>query len=185
MEHLGTCKLTSNRLCLRRFELSDAADMYYNWANDPKVTEFLTWTPHKSIDATIQILIDWTNHYSAPDFYQWAICFADNPEVPIGCISVVDRDDKLHAVEIGYCIGQRYWHKGIMSEALELVIRFFFKQVGSNRIAAKHDPRNPNSGKVMQHCGMKYEGTLRQADINNYGICDVSIYSILRDDYYK
>lgn len=80
----------------------------------------------QSIDATIQILIDWTNPFSAPDFYQWAICFADNTEVPIGCISVVDRDDKLHAVEIGYCIGQRYWHKGIMSEALRAGYQILF-----------------------------------------------------------
>lgn len=42
---------------------------------------------------------------------------------------------------------------------------------------------NPYSGSVMKKCGLKYEGTLRQADFNNLGIVDACIYSLLRDEY--
>lgn len=42
------------------------------------------------------------------------------------------------------------------------------------------EPRNPNSGKVMKKCGMKYEGTLRSADWNNQGICDACYYALLK-----
>ena len=59
---------------------------------------------------------------------------------------------------------------------------FLFDTVDANRIEAKHDPRNPNSGKVMKKCGMKYEGTLRGADRNNQGICDVCYYGLLKSD---
>jgi ribosomal-protein-alanine N-acetyltransferase len=62
---------------------------------------------------------------------------------------------------IGYCIGRKWWHSGITSEALESVIQFLIEEVGLNRIESRHDPRNPNSGAVMKKCGMKYEGTLR------------------------
>jgi ribosomal-protein-alanine N-acetyltransferase len=75
-----------------------------------------------------------------------------------------------------------WWHRGYTSEALAELIRFFFEEVGANRIEARHDPRNPNSGKVMLKCGMKYEGTIRQADCNNQGICDYAMYGILRTD---
>ena len=34
----------------------------------------------------------------------------------------------------------------------------------------------------MLKCGMKYEGTIRQADCNNQGICDYAMYGILRTD---
>ena len=37
-----------------------------------------------------------------------------------------------------------------MTEAFTEVIRFFFEEVGINRIEAKHDPRNPHSGDVMK-----------------------------------
>lgn len=54
-----------------------------------------------------------------------------------------------------------------------------------NRVESRHDPHNPNSGRVMKKCGMKYEGTMRQADINNQGICDFSEYGILAEDYFS
>jgi ribosomal-protein-alanine N-acetyltransferase len=34
----------------------------------------------------------------------------------------------------------------------------------------------------MKKCGMKYEGTLRSAAVNNQGVCDVSIYALLKSD---
>lgn len=56
---------------------------------------------------------------------------------------------------IGYCIGRKWWKQGITSEALKAVIDFLFDEVKTNRIEARHDPRNPNSGLVMKKCGMK------------------------------
>ena len=43
---------------------------------------------------------------------------------------------------------------------------------------------NPNSGKVMLKCGLKYEGTLREADISNKGVVDAAMYSILASEYF-
>ncbi len=34
----------------------------------------------------------------------------------------------------------------------------------------------------MMKCGLKYEGTLRQADWNNQGICDCCIYGLIKAD---
>lgn len=107
-----------------------------------------------------------------------------NGNEPIGTISVVGKNEKLNIVHIGYCIGSNRWHQGITSEALSAIIPFFFEQVGANRIESQHDPNNANSGKVMSKCGMKYEGTLRQADFSNKGIVDAAMYSILASEYY-
>ena len=37
MKHLGTVTLETERLILRRFELSDADSMFKNWAGDSEV----------------------------------------------------------------------------------------------------------------------------------------------------
>ena len=66
-----------------------------------------------------------------------------------------------------------------MTEAMKAVMDFFFDEVGAGRVEARHDPRNPHSGDVMKKCGMIYEGTLRQADRNNQGICDMVVYALL------
>ena len=83
---------------------------------------------------------------------------------------------------IGYCIGKKWWHKGITSEALKVIMDYLFDAADMNRIESRHDPRNVNSGKVMLKCGMKYEGTLRSADCNNQGICDACYYALLKSE---
>ena len=92
-------------------------------------------------------------------------------------------DEKIGSTEIGYCMGENWWHQGIMSEALEAVLRFLFEEVGFNRIESRHDPHNPHSGGVMRKCGMTYEGTFRDADWNNQGLCDAAHYAILRREW--
>jgi ribosomal-protein-alanine N-acetyltransferase len=87
-------------------------------------------------------------------------------------------------VHIGYCVSRAWWRRGVTSEALGAVIQFFFEEVGVNRVESRHDPRNPNSGRVMLKCGMKYEGTRRQADWNSQGVCDVSDYGLLAEEYF-
>ena len=184
MEHLGTIKLETERLILRQFTIDDAECIFKNWANDNEVTKYLTWPSHKNINETISIREKWMKEYEKKDFYQWAIVLRKINE-PIGSISVVKKDDDIKMVHIGYCIGKNWWNMGITSEALNMSIKFFFEEVGVNRIESRFDPNNPNSGKVMAKCGMKYEGHMRQADKNNQGIVDYIEYGILAEDYFK
>ncbi|MEA4824583.1 MAG: GNAT family N-acetyltransferase [Clostridiaceae bacterium] len=184
MNHKGTIKLVTDRLLLRRFTLDDADAMFQNWANDPKVTEFLMWKPHGCVDVTKHVLADWIPLYAKPDYYQWGIEIKQTHEL-IGSIAAVHIQENVNMVHIGYCIGRDWWHKGYTSESFAELIRFFFDEVGANRIEARHDTRNPNSGKVMQKCGLQYEGTHRQSDWNTSGLCDASYYAILAEDYQK
>lgn len=182
MKHNGTQKLETERLVLRRFKIEDADAMYKNWASDSEVTKFLTWPPHESPEVSLGIIEDWLKQYSDNSYYQWAIVLKENGDEPIGCISVVSMKEEISAVHIGYCIGKKWWHKGITSEALKAVMDYLFDVVGANRIESRHDPKNPNSGKVMKKCGMKYEGTLKSADWNNQGICDACYYALLKSE---
>lgn len=182
MNHTGTQKLETERLILRRFKKEDADAMYKNWASDSEVTKFLMWPPHESPEVSLDIIEDWIKQYSDNSYYQWAIVLKENGDEPIGGISAVSVKEEISAVHIGYCIGKKWWHKGITSEALKAVMDYFFDVVGVNRIESRHDPRNPNSGKVMKKCGMKYEGTFRSADWNNQGICDACYYALLKSE---
>ena len=156
--------------------------MYKNWASDDEVTKYLTWPTHSNMDVSKLVLEDWASSYSDEKYYQWAIVLKEKGDEPIGSISVVKMNEDVSMVEIGYCIGRAWWKNGITSEAMRAVMDFFFDKVKVNRIEARHDPRNPNSGKVMMKCGMKYEGTLRSFDRNNQGICDASYYSLLKSE---
>lgn len=182
MKHCGTQRLETDRLILRRYVKKDAAAMYKNWASDQEVTKFLTWPTHSSEEVSQYVINDWVSQYSNESYYHWAIAWKDNEDEPIGDIAVVDMKEQISMAHIGYCIGRTWWHKGVTSEALKAVMDFLFDIVEVNRIEARHDPGNPNSGKVMKKCGMKYEGTLRSADRNNQGICDACYYALLKGE---
>lgn len=182
MKHCGTQRLETDRLILRRYVNADAAAMYKNWASDTEVTKFLTWPAHSSQEISRSVIEDWVNRYSNERYYHWAIVLKDNGEEPIGDIAVVNIKENISMAHIGYCIGRNWWHKGITSEALKAVMEFLFDVVDAKRIEARHDPRNANSGKVMEKCGMKYEGTLRSSDWNNQGICDACYYALLKSE---
>ncbi len=181
MKKVGTRRLETSRLILRRFSVGDAGDMYRGWASDPEVTRYLTWPCHVSSDATAQLLAAWAEKYAEGDYFNWAIECKETGAV-IGSISVVRLDESVNAAEIGYCLSRAYWGRGIMPEALRAVMDYLFDEAGINRLAAFHDVRNPKSGRVMQKAGMQYEGTFRQAGKNNRGICDLACYSALRSD---
>lgn len=184
MNHKGTVQIETERLLLRRFTLDDTAAAFRNWTGDDKVTEFLRWPTHKTPETTAEVLKMWVDGYAKDDFYQWAIVSKESGE-SIGTISVVDKNEELNILHIGYCIGSRWWHQGITSEAFGAIIPFLFQEVGANRIESQHDPKNPNSGKVMEKCGLKFEGILRQADSSNRGIVDAAMYSLLAEECRK
>lgn len=188
---IGTKTIETERLILRPFALKDAQDMFNNWTNDAKVTEFLSWQPHKSIKETKKLLVKWRLSYHKKRVYHFAIELKEIGQV-IGTISVVNSKDSWYngdkaivEKEIGYALGQNWWSRGIMTEALSAVIKFLFDNTDTTRITAKHSDENPASGKVMKKAGMIYEGTLRQYHTSNHGVENCCVYSILRTELQK
>ncbi|MDF2946524.1 MAG: N-acetyltransferase [Bacillales bacterium] len=185
LSHKGTNTIITDRLILRRFELSDAINMFKNWASDSDVTRFLTWETHSDIEVTKGILEQWLNDYKETNTYHWAIELNEISEV-IGGIAVFNIDEQNLSCELGYCMSKTYWGKGIMSETLEGVMDYLFSEIGFNRITAKHNTNNVASGKVMVKSGMTYEGTLKQAYLRNKKeFCDMAIYAILKSEWLR
>ena len=179
MNHIGTREIATERLTLRRFEIEDAENVFYNWFSDEQTVKYLTWPVYKSVDEAEDMIKSWIAQYDNTEYYNWAIELNDL-EQPIGNISVVSIDEKTESIELGYCLGSQFFNKGYMTEVVTAIIRFFINEVGAGRVWARHDTENPNSGKVMAAAGMDYEGTLRHAGFNNQGICDEAVYAKVR-----
>lgn len=182
MEHKGTIRLETDRLILRQFKIEDAENVFNNWASDDEVTKYLTWPTHSSVEMSRGYMEFCINGYNEKNVYQWGMEMKNSHEL-IGNISVVKIIDEIDSVELGWVIGRKWWENGYTAEAAERLLEFFFTEVSVNRICAGHDIDNPNSGRVMQKIGMKYEGTLRQSGKNNQGIVDMANYSVLREEW--
>lgn len=179
--HKGTQTIKTERLILRKFTVDDAQAMFDNWANDERVTRFLTWCPHESPEFTRQLLENWCAAYDNLNTYNWAM---EYKETLIGNISVVRLNESCEYAELGYCIGYDYWNKGFMSEAAKAVIDYLFTEIGVNRVGISHAVKNPASGKVAQKCGLTFEGTKREYFKTAAGeFLDISDYGILRSEW--
>ena len=100
----------------------------------------------------------------------------------VGTCGFTKINERDNSVEIGYVLSKKYWKQGIMPEAAKVVLEYL-KSLGFVRIEAKHKVENAKSGKVMQKIGMKYEGILRKANLDNKGnLCDVAVYSYINGE---
>lgn len=177
VQHKGTNSIETLRIVLQRFKEEDAEDMFYNWASDPVVCEFLSWGPHSNISVSKKRIKDWLMNYEYEETYNWAIYLKNSKEV-IGSISVEVFDDNAESCEVGYCLSRKHWNYGLMTEALRAVMHYLFFEIGYQRIQAKHDILNPASGRVMQKAGMQFEGILYHVSKRRDGsLCDVAVYS--------
>lgn len=169
--------LETERLILRKFEVDDAPAVYRNYASNDNITKYLTWPTHASVADSYSYINSVVQSYKGGGHYEWAMFLKNLGEV-IGAISIVRMREKEDDVEIGYCIGEAFWHQGITSEALTAVIAFIKNDLKPSRIFAGHDINNPHSGGVMKKCGMR---VFKQMDDghNNQGACSVDVYEII------
>lgn len=181
MNHIGTMPIRTPRLLLRRFRMEDVHAMYQNWASDPQVTEYLRWSPHQNLNDSLEVLTAFVRDYIKSDCYNWIICLQNGE--PIGSIGVVSIQEVDQSCDVGYCIGRRYWNQGYTTEALGAIIGYLFEKTAFNRIEAYHDLANPASGRVMEKCGMIYEGIARQKCLIHHHFADCGVYAILKSDY--
>ena len=181
LTHKGTVTLETERLILRRFTVEDADVMFRNWASDPEVARYTTWEPHPDAAFTRTLLSMWVAGYAEASVYNWCITLKESGE-PIGSIGTVGMAEAHLSVEVGYCVSRAMWGKGVMPEALRAVMAFLFNEVQVNRIAAKHDIRNAKSGRVMEKCGMQYEGTMREIMFTKGEFATGKLYAIVKSD---
>ncbi|MDR2427115.1 MAG: GNAT family N-acetyltransferase [Endomicrobium sp.] len=184
MKDTGTQIIPTERFILRRFTTDDAQAMF-KWACDNDVTRYMNWDSHKSIETTKYIISTWVACYKKDDFYLWAITNKNSNE-PIGSIDYHDINKRIESLEVGFCLLKKYWKQGIMTEVLKTTNDYMLNIADYNRIEGFCDIENKSSAKVMQKCGMIYEGVRRHGGKYDDGhFCDVDVYSIIKADIKK
>eukprot|EP00298_Acanthocystis_sp_HF-20_P001096 c11491_g1_i1.p1 GENE.c11491_g1_i1~~c11491_g1_i1.p1 ORF type:complete len:188 (+),score=60.28 c11491_g1_i1:33-596(+) len=106
---------------------------------------------------------------------------------PIGGVGA-ERNIDVHYrnMEIGYWLGEEFWGKGIMTEALSLFIDYTFENYKDVlRLEAYVVTENIASVKTLHKLGFVTEGTHRQAVVKNGKVFDRYSLALIRDDYYK
>lgn len=173
--------LETGRIILRKMSMHDTNDLF-EYASEPEVAQFVTWEYHKSIADSKKFLKSILQKYKEHKVAPWGIVLKENNKL-IGTGGYVWWNPNHRSAEIGYALSKKYWNKGLMTEAVRGIIRFGFEKMELNRIEARCKPENAASEKVLQKCGMKLEGILRQQMFAKGEYQDLKMYSILKEEY--
>ncbi len=149
--------MTTARLLLRKPRPEDAALIFAAYGQDPEVTRYLTFRPHRDAsdarDAVDRFLEGWRTGKS----YCWLIFRREDDEL-IGAIGA--RHDQ--GINLGYLIARPYWRRGFMSEAVGAIVEWAFAQPGIFRVWAVCDCDNDTSARLLERNGFHQEGILRK-----------------------
>ncbi len=169
--------LVNKRISLRPFSIEDASDLF-EMASDDKVTKFLTWDGHSSIEQSKGTL---NNRFIGnPAFYAIELR-SENRCIGVIDIRIVPEHKKA---EFGCMLNRNYRGNGYMTEALNLFLDLTFNKLKLNKMESTHYVGNEGSGRVMQKCGMKIEGMISQEFIIKNKFVDVVHYGITAKEFF-
>lgn len=155
--------LETERLILRRFEESDAENLY-KYASDPDIGPIAGWPPHKSADDSKNIIKTVLCGAEA-----YAVCLKSNNKA-IGAIELrlnghtdmTERDDEC---ELGYWIGKPFWGQGLIPEAARELLRHAFEDINMNKVWCGYYDGNIKSKRAQEKIGFKYQWTTKNIDV--------------------
>ena len=157
MINLGTKELKSDRLLLRRFNKSDLNELYESYINQD---EFLYYANKEKIDIDelIGMLILIEENYLKDNYYNWLIVRKIDNTI-LGSINLKEKEESV--LSINYAIDNRYTYNGYMSEALELIKNYCFRELKVRKLVGACCVENIASKRVMEKCGFINKGIIK------------------------
>ncbi|MBL7951414.1 MAG: GNAT family N-acetyltransferase [Flavobacteriales bacterium] len=164
-----------------RFELRPiiAADKVYihRGLSHPEVIKHYA-VSFATLEAT-QEQMDWYATLEREGTGQWwAIRSAQLGDF-LGAIGISGIVKQHRRCDLGYWLLPEHWRKGVIREALPLIIDHAFETLGLHRITAEVETDNPASTKVLLHAGFVHEGTLRESEWKDGRAISLDVFSRL------
>ncbi|MBU1099684.1 MAG: GNAT family N-acetyltransferase [Bacteroidetes bacterium] len=136
------------------------------------------------------------NPYTQQDAKEWIeLATSSSPETHfaitnnnecIGCIGLTLQEDIFsHSAEIGFWIGEDFWGKGIATLAAKALINYGFIELSLDRIFAYVYSSNIGSIRVLEKCGLNYEGKMVRGAIKQGLYIDLLQYAVLNQQTSK
>ena len=168
--------LSTNRLLLRQFKPDDLENIFRG-LSDPEIIKYYGVSYSSLEDTKNQLNFFYDLEKNGTGIW-WAICSPDN-KIFYGACGLNDLDKDHKKAEIGYWLLREHWGKGYITEAVPLVTKYGFEQLGLHRIEAIVETENTNSKKLMERLGFDHEGTLIECELKNGKYISLDMYAKL------
>jgi ribosomal-protein-alanine N-acetyltransferase len=160
---------------LRKWETSDA-DNFFKYSNNPEIAKNM----RASFPSTLEESKKLVESFSYNDEVQQCCrAIVVNGET-VGCIALFIKSDVYcKSAEIAYWLGEPFWGKGIMSEAIKQLCQIAFKQYDIVRIFAEPYAHNVGSRKALEKAGFVLEGIMKKSVYKNGRFFHYCMYALV------
>lgn len=171
-------KFFNEQYLIRDFQLDDI-DALVKYANNYKI--FCWVKDNFPYPYTIKDAEQWVSiSRNTNDGLNYAIA---NQKELIGGIGVKFKEDVYrYSWELGYWLGEPFWGKGIVTEAVKVFTKYLFNHYNIRSIIANVYEGNKASIKVLRKAGFKLDGIIRKAVFKEKLFKDSYVYTILREE---
>ena len=87
------------------------------------------------------------------------------------------KDVHSHTATLGYWLGEDFWGRGIMTDAVAAFIDFCFENFPFRRVSAEVFANNPASARVLEKAGFAFEGRLKNNVVKDGELLDSMLYA--------
>ena len=143
--------IETDRLILRRFDSSDAPQMYLLNA-DPTVLKYTGDLPFQSISEA-ESFIQHYDHYQKYGFGRWSVILKSSNEF-IGWCGLKQHEEAF--VDIGFRFFKKEWGKGYATEAAKACLVYGFEYLNLKEIIGRAAKENIASVRVLEKLGMEF-----------------------------
>jgi ribosomal-protein-alanine N-acetyltransferase len=172
--------ITTDHLVLRPIVRADAEDIFEIFS-DRQVMKYYDLLPFETIERAKEQIEFFISGFEQKTMLRWGIELKDSGKLIGTCGFFNFNDDALKA-ELGYELNSSYQGKGYMTQALNAILTYIFRETDINRVEAFVEPPNLASQKTLEKLGFTKEGTLRSYERCRGDLIDITVYSCLRAD---
>ena len=164
---------------LRPFRMSDAESLVRH-ANNPNISARVRdrFPNPYTIEDARQFLMGVTRR--ARGAAEFTLAIEVDGQVVGGIGIVRGTDIERMTAELGYWLGEEYWGRGIVTEAIKNFAPWVMERYGLTRLHADCFTDNPASSRVLEKAAFVHESTKRRAAIKLGEIKDMHVYVMLR-----
>jgi RimJ/RimL family protein N-acetyltransferase len=172
-------RLQGTRCVVRHWRMGDADALLRHADNINVARQLRDRFPHPYTRANASLFLKAATSAAEPS--NLAIDVGGEAVGAIGYVPGMDVE--RYSAEIGYWLGESYWGRGIVTEALQLVTEYVFTTGNLLRLFALPFADNVGSMRVLEKAGYVREATLRSSSVKNGRPRDQALYARINEHW--